>query len=164
MSTQTNPPHHPGDPARRRCRLMADTPGAIGRWLRFETDGTVTLLTGKVEIGQGIHTALAQCVADELDLPFDRVRVAPPDTAHSPDEGYTAGSMSIERSGEALRQVCAETRALFHEALDRGLVTMSYSHVIRINPPLVITEDEALRGVDILDQSLGAIAKRFNLD
>jgi 4-aminobutyrate aminotransferase-like enzyme len=56
------------------------------------------------------------------------------------------------------------TRALFHEALDRGLVTMSYSHVIRINPPLIITEDEALRGVDILDQSLGAIAKRFNLD
>ena len=56
------------------------------------------------------------------------------------------------------------TRALFHEALDRGLVTMSYSHVIRINPPLVITEDEALRGVDILDQSFGAIAKRFSLD
>ena len=56
------------------------------------------------------------------------------------------------------------TRALFHEALDRGLVTMSYSHVIRINPPLIITEDEALRGVDILDQAFGAIAKRFSLD
>lgn len=56
------------------------------------------------------------------------------------------------------------TRALFHEALDRGLVSMSYSHVIRINPPLVITEDEALRGVDILDQSFAAIASRFGLD
>jgi 4-aminobutyrate aminotransferase / (S)-3-amino-2-methylpropionate transaminase / 5-aminovalerate transaminase len=56
------------------------------------------------------------------------------------------------------------TRALFHEALERGLVTMSYSHVIRINPPLVITEDEALRGVDILDQSFAAIARRFSLD
>jgi 4-aminobutyrate aminotransferase-like enzyme len=56
------------------------------------------------------------------------------------------------------------TRALFHEALERGLVTMSYSHVIRINPPLVITEDEALRGVDILDQSFGAITKKFGLD
>ena len=55
-------------------------------------------------------------------------------------------------------------RALFNEALERGLVTMSYSHVIRINPPLVITEDEALRGVDILDQSFAAIARRFNLD
>jgi len=56
------------------------------------------------------------------------------------------------------------TRALFHEALERGLVTMSYSNVIRINPPLIITEDEALRGVDILDQSFAAIARRFNLD
>jgi 4-aminobutyrate aminotransferase / (S)-3-amino-2-methylpropionate transaminase / 5-aminovalerate transaminase len=56
------------------------------------------------------------------------------------------------------------TRALFHEALERGLITMSYSNVIRINPPLVITEDEALRGVDILDQSFAAIARRFSLD
>jgi 4-aminobutyrate aminotransferase-like enzyme len=56
------------------------------------------------------------------------------------------------------------TRALFHEALERGLITMSYSHVIRINPPLVITEDEAMRGVDILDQSFAAIASRFGLD
>ncbi|HET9715842.1 MAG TPA: aspartate aminotransferase family protein [Pseudolabrys sp.] len=57
----------------------------------------------------------------------------------------------------------AITLALFHEALARGLVTMSYSHVIRINPPLVITRDEALRGVDILDESFAAIAKRFAL-
>jgi 4-aminobutyrate aminotransferase / (S)-3-amino-2-methylpropionate transaminase / 5-aminovalerate transaminase len=56
------------------------------------------------------------------------------------------------------------TRALFHEALERGLITMSYSNVIRINPPLVITEDEALRGVEILDQSFAAIARRFSLD
>ena len=56
------------------------------------------------------------------------------------------------------------TRALFHEALERGLITMSYSNVIRINPPLVITEDEALRGIEILDQSFAAIARRFSLD
>jgi 4-aminobutyrate aminotransferase/(S)-3-amino-2-methylpropionate transaminase len=56
------------------------------------------------------------------------------------------------------------THALFHEALERGLITMSYSHIIRINPPLVITEDEALRGVDILDQSFAAISRRFGLD
>jgi 4-aminobutyrate aminotransferase-like enzyme len=56
------------------------------------------------------------------------------------------------------------TRALFHEALERGLITMSYSNVIRINPPLVITEEEVLRGVDILDRSLAAISRRFGLD
>jgi 4-aminobutyrate aminotransferase/(S)-3-amino-2-methylpropionate transaminase len=56
------------------------------------------------------------------------------------------------------------TRALFHEALERGLITMSYSHIIRINPPLVISEDEAMRGIDILDQSFAAIAHKFRLD
>jgi 4-aminobutyrate aminotransferase-like enzyme len=56
------------------------------------------------------------------------------------------------------------TRALFHEALERGLITMSYSHIIRINPPLVITEDEAMCGIDILDQSFAAISRTFGLD
>jgi 4-aminobutyrate aminotransferase-like enzyme len=56
------------------------------------------------------------------------------------------------------------TLALFHEALARGLVTMSYSHVIRINPPLVISENEAMRGIDILDQSFAAISRQFGLD
>jgi 4-aminobutyrate aminotransferase / (S)-3-amino-2-methylpropionate transaminase / 5-aminovalerate transaminase len=56
------------------------------------------------------------------------------------------------------------TRAIFHEALERGLITMSYSHVIRINPPLVITEEEAMYGIDILDQSFAAIAQKFGLD
>jgi 4-aminobutyrate aminotransferase / (S)-3-amino-2-methylpropionate transaminase / 5-aminovalerate transaminase len=56
------------------------------------------------------------------------------------------------------------TRALFHEALERGLITMSYSQVIRINPPLVISEHEAMRGIDILDQSFAAISRRFGLD
>ncbi|MBV8103815.1 MAG: aspartate aminotransferase family protein [Hyphomicrobiales bacterium] len=56
------------------------------------------------------------------------------------------------------------TRALFHEALERGLITMSYSHVIRINPPLIIGEDEATRGVDLLDQSFAAISRRFGLE
>src|SRR5215468_8769954 len=56
------------------------------------------------------------------------------------------------------------TRALFHEALERGLVTMSYSHVIRINPALIINEREAAYGIDILDESLAAIARKFGLD
>jgi 4-aminobutyrate aminotransferase / (S)-3-amino-2-methylpropionate transaminase / 5-aminovalerate transaminase len=57
----------------------------------------------------------------------------------------------------------AITRALFHEALERGLITMSYSHVIRINPPLVITEEEAMCGIEILDQSFEAISRKFGL-
>jgi 4-aminobutyrate aminotransferase-like enzyme len=56
------------------------------------------------------------------------------------------------------------TQALFHEALNRGLITMSYSHIIRINPPLVLDEDEAMLGIDILDQSFAAISHTFGLN
>ncbi len=95
--------------------------GMFGRWLRFASDGTVTLLTGKVEIGQGINTALAQCVADELDVAFDSVRVLPPDTAVSPDEGYTAGSRSIAETGTLMRKMAAELRALIVERAAKRL-------------------------------------------
>jgi len=58
----------------------------LDRWLRVNRDGTVTAYPGKVEIGQGILTALAQIVAGELDVAFERVRPAPTDTSYSPDE------------------------------------------------------------------------------
>src|SRR3954453_10304641 len=101
---------------------MTTLPGSLAvfprlaDWVTIERTGIVSVRTGKVEIGQGIVTALAQIVADELDVRFGRVRMQSVSTDASPDEGYTAGSMSIERSGEALRQVCAEVRALFLEA------------------------------------------------
>jgi len=79
-----------------------------GPHVEVAADGTVTAFSGKVEIGQGITTALAQCVADELDVPVERVRMAPPDTDRSPDEGVTSGSRSIEESGEALRRAAAD--------------------------------------------------------
>ncbi|MBI5209508.1 MAG: aspartate aminotransferase family protein [Elusimicrobia bacterium] len=54
----------------------------------------------------------------------------------------------------------AITRELFDEALNRGLLSMCYNHNIRINPPLVITMEEAMRGADIFEESLAAVAKR----
>ena len=79
-------------------------------WLKFQDDGTVDFFTGKVELGQGIVTALSQVVAEELDVRMDQVRVHTADTARPPNEGTTAGSMSLEVSGGALRQVAAEAR------------------------------------------------------
>ena len=96
-------------------------------WLAIEPDGTVTVLSGKVELGTGTRTALAQLGAEELDVPFDRVRMVMGDTARTPDEGYTAGSMTIRNSGEALRQACAEARA----ALLECSIANSQSHVRR---------------------------------
>jgi nicotinate dehydrogenase subunit B len=88
---------------------LAATP-VLGRWLDFSADGVVTVATGKVEYGQGVWTALAQIAAEELDVRLARVRVAPVSTATSPDEGTTSGSKSIEDSGAALRQACAQAR------------------------------------------------------
>ena len=84
----------------------------LDRWLRVNRDGTVTAFPGKVEIGQGILTALAQIVAEELDVTLGRVRLEPSDTRYSPDEGMTSGSQSITDGGTALRYAAAEARDL----------------------------------------------------
>ncbi len=85
----------------------------LGAWLDFAAPGLVTIRPGKVEYGQGVWTALAQVAAEELDVDLRRVRVAPVSTATSPDEGITSGSRSIEESGMALRQACAQARCVF---------------------------------------------------
>ena len=82
----------------------------MSRRIRFERDRTVWIASGKVELGQGINTALAQIAAEELDVAFERIRIIPPSTAYSPDEGYTSGSMSIQEGGKGLRAACVETR------------------------------------------------------
>ena len=89
---------------------LADNP-RLDRWIRFG-DRMVTIATGKVELGQGVLTALVQIAAEELDIAPDRVAIVSGDTTSGPNEGYTAGSQSIEQSGAAIRLVAAEARAL----------------------------------------------------
>jgi nicotinate dehydrogenase subunit B len=84
----------------------------LDAWLRINADGSVTVFTGKVELGQGIVTALAQIAAEELDVPLGRVTMISGDTGRTPNEGQTAGSQSIEQSGTALRMAGAEVRGL----------------------------------------------------
>jgi CO/xanthine dehydrogenase Mo-binding subunit len=89
-----------------------ETNRRLDSWLRINRDGTVTVFPGKVEIGQGILTVLVQIVAEELDIAFERVCLAPADTSRSPNEGITSGSRSIQESGIALRYAAAEVRDL----------------------------------------------------
>ncbi len=89
-----------------------ETNRRLERWLTINANGTVTLITGKVEIGQGILTALIQMTAEELDIDVSRIRLRPASTAFSPDEGITSGSRSIQDSGLALRHAAAEARDL----------------------------------------------------
>lgn len=84
----------------------------LSQWIGFDGEGHVEVRVGKVELGQGILTALGQIAAEELDVAWSRVRLVPVATDGSPDEGFTAGSRSIMDSGSALRTVCAEVRRL----------------------------------------------------
>ena len=79
-------------------------------WIIVRPDGSVEVRSGKVEIGQRIGTAIALIVAGELGISFDRVTMVPARTGVSPDEGYTAGSSSMERSGHAVRHAAATLR------------------------------------------------------
>ena len=94
----------------------------LDRWIRIDPDRTITIFSGKVEIGQGIGTAVAQITAEELDVALDKICLGVMATDHSPDEGLTAGSMSVEMSGNALRVAAAEARhyllSLAHEVLE----------------------------------------------
>ena len=96
-------------------------PGGLGgnrrldAWIRIDGDGDATVFTGKVELGQGILTALRQIAAEELDLPVARVRIISGDTSRTPNEGMTAGSQSVENSGTALRLAAAEVRGILVE-------------------------------------------------
>src|SRR5256885_1426820 len=87
----------------------------LDAWIRINADGTATVFTGKVELGQGIVTALAQIAAEELDLPLARISMISGDTGRTPNEGQTAGSQSTENSGTALRLAAAEVRAILIE-------------------------------------------------
>ena len=106
------------DPKLALTQQAAPLPGSLTQnrmldaWIRINTDGTATIFPGKVELGQGITTALTQIAAEELDLPLGRVRVLTTDTSYSPNEGVTSGSQSIEYGGTALRLASAEVRGI----------------------------------------------------
>jgi CO/xanthine dehydrogenase Mo-binding subunit len=93
----------------------------LDAWIRIDAEGTATVFVGKVELGQGIVTALAQIAAEELDLPLERVHMISGDTARTPNEGVTAGSQSIDHSGTALRFAGAEVRAILLDAAAKKL-------------------------------------------
>jgi len=107
----------PASPAA-NAAVVTKLPGSLNtnrrldRWLRILPEGIIEVRPGKVEIGQGIVTALAQIVAEELDVDLARVRPVRAKTGISPDEAVTSGSQSVQECGTALRHAGAEARAL----------------------------------------------------
>ena len=84
----------------------------LDSWIRIEASGSITVFTGKAELGQGIKTALLQVAAEQLDVPFDALKLVTADTELTPNEGFTAGSRSMQDSGTAILRAAAQARAI----------------------------------------------------
>jgi nicotinate dehydrogenase subunit B len=93
----------------------------VDGFLAVDRNGGVTLYSGKVDLGTGVRTALAQIVAEELDVPFTAVTVIQGDTALTPDQGTTSGSFSIQNGGMQIRQAAATARQALLRAAARKL-------------------------------------------
>ncbi len=119
--------------------LSIQTNRRLEKWLRFNPDRTVRLAVGKVELGQGNVTALAQIAAEELDIDLGRIEVLSGDTQDAPDEGQTTSSQSIEVSGRSVRLVSAELRA---RVLDR------LAQRLNCSPSEITVEDGVFRRGD----------------
>ena len=144
-----------------RAASLAINP-RISQWLRFHPDGYVEVRPGKVEIGQGIVTALAQIVAEELDLSLARVRMVAASTRMSPDEAVTSGSLSVQESGAALRQVSAHARALF---LDAAAQRMGVTRAgLRIEDGVIRGSDASSNGASGGALTYWTLTNAVNLD
>ena len=106
---------------------MSGLPGSIDanpmldRWIGFDTPARVTIRSGKVELGQGTVTAIAAIAAGELGVALDSIEIVAGDTRTTPDEGFTAGSLSLEQGGLAMRWAAATARMLFTDAAAQAL-------------------------------------------
>jgi nicotinate dehydrogenase subunit B len=117
--------------------------------VHFEPDGTVSIASGKVDLGQGISTALAQIAAEELGVELAKVRILPASTATSPDEGVTSGSLSIQDGGKGLRKACAELRELLKRSGKRSYWELEVAGDIPADAPEKPAADYRIVGKSI---------------
>ncbi|GMM59392.1 xanthine dehydrogenase family protein molybdopterin-binding subunit [Novosphingobium pituita] len=141
--------------------IRPDLPGSLksnpelDSWISIGPDGQATVFSGKVELGQGIRTALLQVAAEELDLPPSAITFITADTARTPDEGLTAGSHSMQDGGTALANAGANVRMLLTQAAAR---------VWSIEPDqLTTTGDGHVAALDGRRLSYGQLATRLSL-
>jgi nicotinate dehydrogenase subunit B len=93
----------------------------LDSWIRIDSDGSITVFTGKVELGQGFKTAFQQIAAEELDVPFASLKVVTADTRRTANEGYTSGSHSMQDSGTAIQHAATQARELLVAEASRRL-------------------------------------------
>ncbi len=127
----------------------------LSSWINVSPEGQVSVSPGKVEIGQGIVTALAQIAADELDVDIARVKMVRANTSASPNEGVTSGSLSVQHSGRAIRFACAEIRRIFLEAAAERL---------GVETDALSVSDGTISGPGNVSASYWELAREVSLD
>jgi CO/xanthine dehydrogenase Mo-binding subunit len=141
----------------------------IDSWIRIAPDGLITVCTGKVEIGMGVNVALAQIVAEELGVSFERITMIMGDTSATPDQGGVGASNSIASGGVALRNVAATVRDLLLRAaamrLDAPVAQLTVENgVVRSRPaPSRTVSYGELAGDGRLDEQLKVTGSGFSL-
>ncbi|HEX7390878.1 MAG TPA: molybdopterin cofactor-binding domain-containing protein [Acidiphilium sp.] len=129
----------------------------LSAWLAVHPDNTATLFTGKVEVGTGTQTALAQIAAEELDFPIDRMNVVMGTTSKTVFQGPTYGSMTIRHAGPQLRNAAAAGR--------QELLKLAAAH-FRVKPDQLVTKDGmvSVKGASARTISYGKLVDGKRLD
>jgi len=135
----------------------------LDSWIRIDAEGEITVFTGKVELGQGIKTALRQVAAEELEVEPGEINLITADTGRTPDEGFTAGSQSMQNSGTAIRNAAAQVREiLITEAARRWNVPRE---TLRAEAKSIVAQDSRTIGYGelVTDQLLAVEAQPESL-
>src|SRR3954470_1451493 len=107
-------------------------PDQLSSYIAVNADGSVSAFFGKMDMGQGLYVSIGQMVAEELDVPFNRVKVIMGDTATSVNQGGASGSTGIQHGGKQMRAAAAEAR--------RVLVEMAAAHLNTPVEKLMVTD------------------------
>jgi nicotinate dehydrogenase subunit B len=122
----------------------------LDSWIRIEASGPITVFTGKAELGQGVRTALLQIAAEELCVEPGAITLVTADTGRTPNEGFTAGSQSMQFSGTAIRHAAAQIREiLLAEAAER----------LGVGPEQLAVADGSIRAPDGSSLAYGALIR-----
>ena len=145
FSLRAEPPARPGS--------LKETP-LLDAWISVAPDGRITVFTGKAELGQGLKTALLQVAAEQLDVAPSGIELITADTARTANEGFTAGSHSMQDSGTAIMNAAAQVRALLCNAA---------AAQFGVAPQDVATSDASVRAPDGRSLGYGPLAAKLNL-
>ena len=134
----------------------------LSAWIRINADQTVTLLVGKVELGQGVLTAVSQVCAEELDVDISRIKVISGDTALVPNEGVTAGSFSMPYCATAVQYASAEVRSILlglaSQKLKVGVESLSVNDgLIKSSTGLSVSYWDLVLGASLEREATGSI-------